>query len=93
MTLLDEHNIEVDPRFERARQEAKVVLAYMAAFGIVVISTAIWGSLSYHGSFEYIYGFPKYLFVIFIETLIFVIIGYTISMYYIEDVPLKAWMY
>lgn len=91
MSLLDEYNIETDPRFERIRQEVKVIFAYMAAMGVLFFAIAVWGSLSYDGSFEYILGFPTYLFLMTTEIIIFAIVGSIISFYYIEDASLEAW--
>jgi uncharacterized membrane protein len=91
MSLLDEYNIEADPRFERIRQEVKVIFAYMAAMGILFFAIAVWGALSYDGSYEYILGFPTYMFFMTIEIIIFAIIGFIISLYYIEDTSLEAW--
>lgn len=91
MSLLDEYNIETDPRFEQINQEVKIIFVYMAVVGILFFAIAVWGLLSYDGSYEYILGFPVYMFIMMVEIAIFAIIGLIISFYYIEDASLEAW--
>lgn len=91
MSLLDEYNIEPDPRLERAQHEAKVIFAYMITMGLLFFATAAWGALSYDGQFEYILGFPTYMFFITVELILFAIAGFLIAFYYIEDTSLEAW--
>jgi uncharacterized membrane protein YhdT len=91
MSILDEYNIEVDPRFKQAHQEAKVVFVYMAIMGVSFFATFIWGYLSYDGDYNFILFMPTYMFITTIELIIFIIIGFIISIYYIEDASLEAW--
>ena len=91
MSLLDDYGIEEDPRFKRARQEAKVVFAYMFATAVFFFGTTAWGSITYDGSFNFILGLPTYLFITLVGLAVFAIIGSLISFYYIEDASLEAW--
>lgn len=93
MSLLDEYQLERDPRFERARKEAKVILGYMFISVLYYLLVAYWGSLTYDPEGPgIILGLPWYYLLELIGAAVFMIIGAYIGLYYIEDTELSAWV-
>lgn len=90
-SLLDEYGIERDPRFAQARQEAKIVFAYMASTVVFFVGISFWGASSYNGGYTYIMGMPPYFLAAIIGACVFVAAGMFIGLRYIEDVSLEAW--
>lgn len=90
-SLLEEYGIKRDPRFVRASQEAKVVFGYLFANIVFFIAIAYWGGVSYDGEYTYILNMPPYFLLTVIATIVSIIFGVVIGLYYIEDDSLEAW--
>jgi uncharacterized membrane protein YhdT len=92
MSLLDEYQLERDPRFKRAKKEAKVVLAYMCVSISYYTIVSYWGALTYDPEGPgIILGMPWYFLLELSGAVVFMIIGAYIGLYYIEDTELSAW--
>lgn len=92
MSLLDEYQLERDPRFKRARKEAKVILVYMFVSILYYILVSYWGALTYDPDGPgIVLGMPWYFLLALSGAVAFMIIGAYIGLYYIEDTELSAW--
>lgn len=90
-SLLDEYGIEPDPRFIRARREAKIIFGYMASTIVFFVGVSYWGAANFNGNYTYIMGMPPYFLISLLGAFAFLIIGVFIGFRCIEDTSLEAW--
>lgn len=90
-SLLDEYDIEPDPRFVQARREAKIIFGYMASTIVFFVGISYWGAASFDGSYSYVMGMPPYFLVSLLGAFGFLIAGVFIGFRCIEDTSLEAW--
>jgi uncharacterized membrane protein YhdT len=93
MSLLDEYQLDRDPRFKRARKEAKIILGYMFVSVSYYLLVSYWGALTYDPDGPgIVLGMPWYFLMQLLGGFVLMIVGAYIGLYYIEDAELSAWL-